>query len=135
VVRDVGGWDTRYVGGGEDIAFSWRAQELGYSVGCAPDAIVHHRRRATLATLARQSFRRGRQVPRLMNDFRGSPLGSPRLRRGAVKTALRLIASAPRAAVQAGARGTWVRIAATALGVVVGRLERRLRDRRRSSPA
>lgn len=122
VARSVEGWDTRYVGGGEDIVFSWRAQELGYRLGCAPDAIVHYRSRSTLATLARQHFRRGRQVPRLMRDFRGSTLGRPRFRRSPAKAALALLASLPRALVSSSARGRWVRTAATALGVVVGRL-------------
>jgi GT2 family glycosyltransferase len=43
----IGLFDPRFVGGGEDIDFSWRFFEAGFRLACRPSAVCFHRHRAT----------------------------------------------------------------------------------------
>lgn len=69
VVDAVGGWDTGYVGGSEDVDFCWRALAAGYTVGFAPDAVVAYRYRTGTRSLYRQFFRYGRTEALLQRRF------------------------------------------------------------------
>ena len=41
----VGGFDPRFRYGADDVDFCWRAQDRGFTIGFAPDALVHYRLR------------------------------------------------------------------------------------------
>ena len=69
VVESLGGWDTAYVGGSEDVDFCWRAQKSGYTVGFAPDAVVAYRYRPDTRSLYRQFFHYGRTEALLQKTF------------------------------------------------------------------
>ena len=69
VTASLGGWDTGYVGGSEDVDFCWRAQQRGRTLGFAPDAVVAYRYRPEPRTLYRQYFRYGRTEAMLQRRF------------------------------------------------------------------
>lgn len=71
VIDELGGWDTGYVAGSDDVDFSWRAQEQGYVVGYAPEAVIAYRYRADARALYKQYFRYGRTEVRLARRFPG----------------------------------------------------------------
>jgi GT2 family glycosyltransferase len=56
----VGGWDESLRAGGDDVDFSWRAQQAGFRLAHAPDAVVHYRLRPDLRSAARQVRSYGR---------------------------------------------------------------------------
>lgn len=62
VFDELGAFDERFdeLGSAEDVDFCWRAQEAGYDVRFAPDAVVRYRLRGSLGAFARQQFRFGR---------------------------------------------------------------------------
>jgi GT2 family glycosyltransferase len=78
VVDALGGWDTGYVAGSDDVDFSWRAAEAGYAVGWAPDAVLAYRYRADTRALYRQYFRYGRTEARLVRRFPAVRRSTPR---------------------------------------------------------
>ena len=78
VVDALGGWDTGYVAGSDDVDFCWRAAEAGYSVGWSADAVIAYRYRADRRALYRQYFRYGRTEARLVRRFAGVPRSGPR---------------------------------------------------------
>jgi GT2 family glycosyltransferase len=53
----VGGFDETFGVGGDDVDFSWRAQQAGFSLGFSADAVVHYRLRGPLGAFARQQYR------------------------------------------------------------------------------
>jgi GT2 family glycosyltransferase len=55
----VGGFDPK-LQGAEELDFCWRAQYAGFTIGCAPDAVIAYRFRPGLRAAARQSFASGR---------------------------------------------------------------------------
>lgn len=59
VARALGGWDETYVGGSDDVDFSWRLVRAGYRLGFAPDAVIAYRVRAGLRGLMRQFWQYG----------------------------------------------------------------------------
>jgi glycosyltransferase involved in cell wall biosynthesis len=69
VVDALGGWDTGYVAGSDDVDFSWRAQERGYTVGFAPGAVIAYRYRPDAKNLYSQFFRYGRTEALLQRRF------------------------------------------------------------------
>jgi glycosyltransferase involved in cell wall biosynthesis len=69
VVDALGGWDTGYVAGSDDVDFCWRAAEAGYSVGFAPGAVIAYRYRHDRRALYRQFFRYGRTEALLQRRF------------------------------------------------------------------
>lgn len=77
VVDALGGWDPGYVAGSDDVDFSWRAQQGGYTVGFAPDAAIAYRYRADRRNLYRQFFRYGRTEALLQKRF-PAPRHAPR---------------------------------------------------------
>jgi glycosyltransferase involved in cell wall biosynthesis len=89
VVDALGGWDTGYVAGSDDVDFSWRALQRGYTVGFAADAVIAYRYRADRRSLYRQYFRYGRTEARLVRRFPEIPRSTPRNVAGVWKTLLR----------------------------------------------
>jgi glycosyltransferase involved in cell wall biosynthesis len=83
VIEALQGWDTGYVAGSDDVDFAWRAQERGYSVGFAPEAVIAYRYRADARSLYKQVFRYGRTEARLARRF-------PAVRRSTAGELLRL---------------------------------------------
>ena len=49
-----------------DVEWSWRAQLAGFTLGFAPDAIVHYRYRSTIRGVARQAYLSGLDSARLI---------------------------------------------------------------------
>ena len=44
----IDGWREEYICGGDDVDFSWRAQQAGFRLGMAPGAVIDYRYRAGL---------------------------------------------------------------------------------------
>jgi glycosyltransferase involved in cell wall biosynthesis len=59
VIEAVGGWNTEFVGGGDDIDFSWRAQEQQFHLGSAESAVVYYRLRQGVRSAIRQRVAKG----------------------------------------------------------------------------
>lgn len=90
VAMDVGGWDPGYVGGSEDVDFSWRVQLAGRTFAYAPDAVVAYRYRPDRRALYRQFYRYGHTEARLQRRFAGHlPRHSVRNLAGTWKALLR----------------------------------------------
>jgi glycosyltransferase involved in cell wall biosynthesis len=53
----VGGFDERFILGGDDVDFSWRILLAGYELGFAADALVHYRLKARFRDVCRQARR------------------------------------------------------------------------------
>jgi glycosyltransferase involved in cell wall biosynthesis len=68
VLRDVGGWNEDYVGGGDEIDLSWRVLDHGYCIGFAPGAVVQYRYRVGTRDRARQVYRWGMAETLLFRD-------------------------------------------------------------------
>jgi GT2 family glycosyltransferase len=66
----IGGWSEEIGGPGEDTELCWRAQLAGYTLGFAPNAVVHRRLRTKLRDLAKQHFYYGMVGVRLQLDPR-----------------------------------------------------------------
>jgi glycosyltransferase involved in cell wall biosynthesis len=69
VIDALGGWDTSYVAGSDDVEFSWRAQLCSYTVGFAPGAVIAYRYRADARGLYRQFYRYGRTEALLQKTY------------------------------------------------------------------
>lgn len=70
VWTEVGGFDETYPAGAEEIDFAWRAWDLGYRFGYAPDALLHYRIRTDLRGVLRQQYNSGRGTATLYAKFR-----------------------------------------------------------------
>ncbi|MDX3852353.1 glycosyltransferase family 2 protein [Streptomyces sp. AK02-01A] len=125
VLAVIGGWDESYRGGGEDMDLSWRAHLCGFRVEYAPDARMHYRLRAGLASLARQKWNYGKSGARLYGAYRDA--GFQRRSPGVVaKNWLWLAAHLPDLVRSPGPRRRWVRYAARLSGFLAGSLRRRV---------
>lgn len=125
--RDVfdalGGFDES-TASGEDTDLSWRAQLASYTLGFAPDAVVHCRYRATLRGLARQYYKYGKGNAWLFarHASAGMPpsgLGAGLRRWWLLVRLLRRLRSDP------AARGRWVQLAALSAGRIAGSVHQR----------
>ncbi|MFG2533005.1 glycosyltransferase [Streptomyces sp. NPDC048516] len=72
----LGGFDERYLYGGDDVEFFWRAQLSGRELAFVPDAVVHYQLRSTVSQMVRQAFRYGSSHPMLFRAFAAQ--GMPR---------------------------------------------------------
>lgn len=59
VLSELEGFDEQLLVG-EDIDFCWRAQQAGYQLNFAPEAVIHYRLRRSLRAMVRQSFMYGK---------------------------------------------------------------------------
>jgi glycosyltransferase involved in cell wall biosynthesis len=118
----VGGFDERYLAGGDDLEFGYRAQLAGHRLGYVPDAAVAYRLRPTLRATARQRYHLGRCRARLYRQYRAYGLRR-RSWRFAVRQWQRLGGQVPRLVrATPTARGQWVVDAAFLAGLIVGSL-------------
>ena len=70
VIEAIGGWDETFVGGGDDVDFSWRAQLAGFTLGFAEGAVIDYRLRTDLKGSYRQAYRYARSGPKLYRTYR-----------------------------------------------------------------
>ena len=125
VLELLGGFDESYVGGHEEVDLAWRAQEAGFSVGFAPDAVVHYRLRSSLRSMVRQRFWYGRSYAQLYRTFRHS--GVPRTPvRTELRAYARLLRSLPRD-IRRKRFGFWLVTAAWTTGRLAGDVRYRVR--------
>jgi GT2 family glycosyltransferase len=124
VFAEVGGYDEAFLGGGDDVAFSWRLRELGHELRFVPAAVVHYRERVGWRAAARQAFGYGRQDPRLYGRF--APSGMPPSGwRQALRSWGHLVVFAPCYMRTAPGRAQWMRSVARRVGRLVGSAELR----------
>jgi glycosyltransferase involved in cell wall biosynthesis len=124
VLRELGGWNEKYVWGGEDVELSWRAQVRGYRIAYVPDAVVRYRYRTGLRALARQFYHYGIAETRLYRDFRR--FGARRRRPlSAAKWWAWLVVHLPDLARSPERKGKWVRSAAFHWGQLRGSIKYR----------
>lgn len=114
----LGGWDERFVGGGEDVEFCWRAQLAGYGLRYVPEAVMHYRFRGGLRHLARQSYRYGLHDPLLYRLYREHGMRRQLLR--ATGRWAWILLHAGDLARGAGPQGRWIRKAASSAGRLHG---------------
>lgn len=118
VFDELGGFDTWYQGGHEEVDFAWRAQEAGYTLGFLPAAVVHYRLRETLRGAATQFRRYGYSDTQLRERFAAS-LGNPSTARDEAEHLLRYVAAGLRPLGRHG-RTRWI----LGLAYDLGRLQR-----------
>lgn len=125
VLREVGGFDESLVGGAaDDVEFFWRLQLRGYTLGVAPEAVVHYRLPANSKQKARKAYRAGREGARLHKRYQGA--GHPRRSlTDAVRSILALILRAPVALAVGQQREKWLPMAAKQWGRLVGSVKHR----------
>jgi glycosyltransferase involved in cell wall biosynthesis len=106
-----GGFDAQFSGGCDETDFCLRAQDAGYTIGFAADAIVHYRLRAELELLAKQHFGYGRGEERLLAKRTGLGLTDGGLRtrwRFFATEGGRHLAASPAMLVQRTERRRWL---------------------------
>ena len=104
----IDGWREEYVCGGDDVDFSWRAQQAGFRLGMAPGAVIDYRYRAGLSALYRQFLGYGLADPLvyLNHRSRGMPRSDPA---AAARSWGRLVLRAPLLLTTRRRRGLWIR--------------------------
>jgi len=117
VFEKVGGFRPEYRAS-EDIDWSWRAQLQSYTLGLAPDAVVHYRYRSSPRGIARQGFAAGVSSARLYRDYREQGLRHAEFGQ-VVRRWLWLLVRSPYI-VSPLRRGLWIRRAAEAAGRMTG---------------
>ena len=75
----LGGFDERVYGGGDEYEFFWRAQAQGFSYAEAPDAVISYRLRASWRSILRREYGAGRAMVRMFDvtGANGSPVEGP----------------------------------------------------------
>jgi O-antigen biosynthesis protein len=66
---EVGGFDPTYTAAGDDVDICWRLQDLGYTIGFCPAAIVWHHRRKTIKSYLKQQMGYGRAEAMLFRKY------------------------------------------------------------------
>ena len=122
----LGGWNVDFDRpGGDDVDLCWRAQLNSYSLGFAPEAVVHYRYRTSMKALAKQHFGYGAAEPRLYKTFKESGF-----RREPPRTVVgiyvRILKDIPYLFTRPQMRGIWVRKVAHTLGRIVGSIKNRV---------
>ena len=70
LVEEAGGFDTAFPTNGEDADLCWRIADKGWRFAFAPDAVVHHRHRASVRGFCRWMFRYGQESVYLLKKHR-----------------------------------------------------------------
>lgn len=81
VLRELGGFDTAFHRGHEEVDLAWRAQLAGHTVGFAADAVIHYRLRGSVRDTMRQTFHYGRTYAQLFARHRSEPIPRTPLKR------------------------------------------------------
>ncbi|MGC5616768.1 glycosyltransferase family 2 protein [Georgenia sp. Z1491] len=121
----VGGFAEDYTYGSDDTEFCWRLQLAGFSLGYAPDAVVHYRHRSTLRSVAVKAFKANQSRGRLFRDYGPQGMPQPRLVGVAGRWA-RLAVALPGVPFSPRLRWWWVEQAAGAAGRVDGSVRHRV---------
>jgi glycosyltransferase involved in cell wall biosynthesis len=122
--RAIGGWDESFAGGADDVDFSWRLAQAGYSLGFAPGAVLAYRYRSGLRALVRQFYRYG--VTEVPLHRRHQDWGLPRYRpRDLAARWVALARQAPRQLRRQPDRGVWLREASYRAGRLAGSIRQR----------
>ncbi len=92
VFAETAGWDDELSHGSDDLAFCAIAQQAGFSIGAAPDAVVSYRTRSSFRETLRQQAHYGRGAGRFRVThepelLRPVPVQAARLGRYAVRVA------------------------------------------------
>jgi GT2 family glycosyltransferase len=126
VVEAIGGWDESYVGGGDDVDFSWRAQLAGFTLGFAENAVIAYRLRTDLKGSYIQAYRYARSAPKLYRRYQHQ--GARRRGTRSVLNAWLWIITRSFALPFAsyGFRRKWLRRSGQALGRIVGSISNRV---------
>ncbi|MCE5289176.1 MAG: glycosyltransferase family 2 protein [Nocardiaceae bacterium] len=121
IFHEIGPFDERYVGGGDETDWFWRAQLKGHQLRSVPGAIMLYSTRESLSDLRRQSLAYGRSHVRLFQRFRSS--GMPRSYgiRSLIRVGLLLTKSIANSSARAGA--------IEQISLLQGRLQQSLRSR------
>jgi GT2 family glycosyltransferase len=74
---EIGGFDRRFRTAGDDVDFCWRLRDAGMRIGFAPNAVVWHHRRQTIAGFLRQQngYGKAEKLLRRKHPDRFSPSG------------------------------------------------------------
>ena len=124
VWEELGGMDVAYPKS-HDVEFCWRAQLAGYTIGYAPESVVHYRYRSSTGDAFRQAVKSGRAMAQLYGQFREDGL-----RGRAWNTTIHdwawLAARLPMIA-QSPSRGVWARRLGQAVGRAQGSITFRVR--------
>lgn len=59
-LRQIGGWDPRYRSAGDDVDICWRLQDMGWTIGFNPAAMVWHHRRNSIKAYWNQQIGYGK---------------------------------------------------------------------------
>jgi GT2 family glycosyltransferase len=117
VFEATGGFHEEYPQA-HDVEWSWRAQLASFTLGFAPEAVVHYRYRASFRGVARQAYASGLDTARLYRDYRA--LGARRTPLGpALRTWAWLLLRLPYV-LSPARRGIWSRRAGEAAGRLRG---------------
>ncbi len=123
VFAKTGGFNEEYPQS-HDVEWSWRAQLDSFTLGFAPDAVVHYRYRTSTRSVGRQAYLSGVDAARLYRDFRTKGL-RPRPIRRTLRTWAWLVVRSPWL-LSADRRPIWVRRGGEALGRAAGSLRFRV---------
>ncbi|MFN2538632.1 MAG: glycosyltransferase family 2 protein [Mycobacteriales bacterium] len=123
VLDALGGWSEAYVGGGEDVELSWRAQLAGWQLVFTGEAVVRHRQRARLRDLARQRYRYGLMDARVLSEHRARGASRPSTHEIAMSLAW-VVGRLPYLLSRED-RMVWVGVVSTRMGRVLGGLRYR----------
>lgn len=118
VILALGGFDTSYRGGHEEVDFAWRLQEAGHSIGWTPDAVVHYRLRSGVRALVRQRYHYGRTNAQLQRRFSDRPGMPPATIRRQVRILMSHLRDLPGSLTDRDQLAGWF----TGLGWAVGRI-------------
>ena len=68
-MKAIGGFDERYPGAGDDVAFCWRVLKYGGTLGVSPGAMIWHHRRPSVGDFLRQQRSYGKGDLGLARDW------------------------------------------------------------------
>jgi len=125
VFAELGGFDERFVGGGEDVVFSWKAQLAGYRLGWVPGALVRKRLRSSIGSVARQLYGYGRGAAGTYREFRDRGVPKPPLA-GGLRAWGWLFLHLPDLVRSRKLRGSWAGLAAFRAGMAAGSIRSRV---------
>lgn len=126
VMAALGGFETAYQRGHEEVDFAWRAQLAGWTIGFVPDALLHYRLRGSLRDTMRQTFHYGRTHTQLFSRHRHQPIPRTPLKRE-LRTYLMLLGQGWRTHRQGESLDGWKCTMAWTLGRLYGDVRYRVR--------
>ena len=127
--RAVGGFDSSYGAGHEEVDFAWRVQRAGGKFGWCPEAIVHYRQREDPRATCRQRFNYARSAILLWTRFEETGELAPVSFKGSVRNLARTALRSYKLI-----RPRTRRSHAMALGWTAGTVAGHLKYRRRMPP-